>query len=163
MGMTVIKDSKADILWKKIRDLYDFKNYSHKAISPSNLKYKTYSLKNINIMTFSYNADGEVSEEYKYNADKLKKLFASYFKNGMYVLDWQHDCFEVDSYEFFSVLNEEAEGIWMPSFLPEADTVFFLSKDLMEGWITDFNNGSIIVVGEDFIGKVDSLEFDFLD
>ncbi|EAE8348016.1 DUF2716 domain-containing protein [Listeria monocytogenes] len=163
LGINILSDSKCEILWGKISDIYGFKNYSYKDIFPNNnISFKVYSLNNINIMNFSYNADGTASTEYKYNGNKLKNLFTSYFNKGMYVLDWEHECYEINSYYTFPVLDDESSGIWKPSFLPEADTAFFLSKELTEGWIADFNNSSIIVVGEIFIGHVASLNFDFL-
>ncbi|MBC1796931.1 DUF2716 domain-containing protein [Listeria booriae] len=163
MGIEILSDSKSGALWDKINEIYGFENYSYKNIFPNNnIAYKVYSLKNINIMDFSYNADGTASEEYKRNGDKLKNLFASYFDKGMYILDWQHDCYDVTSYDTFPILDEESHGMWKSSFLPEADTVFFLSKDLTEGWITDFNNSSIITVGKDFISHVDRLHLEFL-
>ncbi|MBC6310882.1 DUF2716 domain-containing protein [Listeria sp. FSL L7-1582] len=163
MGFNILSDSQRDTLWDKISEIYGFENYGYKNIFPNNnIKYRSYSLKSINIMKFSYNADGTASAEYKYNGEKLKNLFASYFDKGMYILDWQHDCYEVDSYEDFPILDGENGGIWKSSFLPEADTVFFLSKDLTEGWITDFDNSSIIAVGENFISQVEKLNFEFL-
>lgn len=75
-------DSKCEILWGKISDIYGFKNYSYKDIFPNNnISFKVYSLKNINIMNFSYNADGTASKEYIYGVGAANGLAKYLWKN----------------------------------------------------------------------------------
>lgn len=148
-----------EALWRKISEIYGFKNYNYKKIKPKNLIYITKPI-NGNLMLFSYNKDDEVSKLYIESGGKLKKAFERCFTNGIYILNWQHECYEVDSYKSFPIKDED--GAWNPNFLPEGDTVFFLSKDLLSGWIADFNNSSIILVGEKFIETIKDLDFKFL-
>ncbi|EUJ32443.1 hypothetical protein MFLO_06977 [Listeria floridensis FSL S10-1187] len=112
-------------------------------------------------MLFSYDKNDRVSKLYIESGEKLKTAFESCFPNGIYILNWEHECYEVNSYENFPIKDED--GSWKPNFLPEGDTVFFLSKNLLSGWIADFNNGSIIIVGEKFIETIRKLDFEFLN
>lgn len=102
-----------------------------------------------------------VSNSYIEAGKQLKNLFKQFFSDGIYAMDWDHECFYIDDFSKFPAFDED--GAWIPNFLPDGETVFFLSTNLTEGWIADFNNKSIILVGESFIQAVKELKLDFLD
>ncbi|MHC5250761.1 DUF2716 domain-containing protein [Listeria kieliensis] len=157
--MEILREETEEVLWKKVSEIYGFKNYSYKKIEPKNLIYTTKPISG-NLMLFSYDENDEVSKLYIESGGKLKIAFERCFTDGIYILNWQHECYEVNSYKGFPIKDED--GTWNPNFLPEGDTVFFLSKDLLSGWIADFNNNSIILVGENFIETIKNLNFKFL-
>lgn len=160
--MYTLMEKEENQLWSQIEKIYGFKNYSYKKLTPKSLVYKEISL-NINISNYIFNDKCVdcISDEYLVSLEKLKKVFKKKCKEGIYILDWQHDCFYITDFDFFPVQDDDGNGL--PYLLPFGETVFFVSTNLTEGWIADFNNKSIILVGESFIQAVKELKLDFLD
>ncbi|MEN2666206.1 hypothetical protein [Listeria aquatica] len=61
--MEILGEEAEETLWRKISEIYGFKNYNYKKIKPKNLIYITKPI-NGNLMLFSYNKDDEVSKLY---------------------------------------------------------------------------------------------------
>lgn len=157
--MKIIDSDKERKIWKQIYQIYGFKNYNHEIIVPVNFDSKILEIK-INIIDFSYDENGYASKEYSNSGVRLKQIFEKCFSDGIYILDWEHDCYDVES-SYIDFPMKDEDGLWLPSYLPEGDTVFFLRKDLKAGWIADFNKSVVILVGKEFIDLVKQEQFLF--
>ena len=100
-------------------------------------------------------------------SDKQEKLVNSIFQSvdttEMYALDWQHDCFVFDPRESIPLDHWYYDkagdcNVYFPSYYPNGDFYFFVSKDWNMGLFGHPWKNEIYVMGEKLIKIFDSMK-----
>lgn len=146
--MKVISDEKLyNEIWGKIRNDFIFFPASFiDQTKSSKMKYKVYKLKN-------------------YWAEQEEKIVNSIFiemsADDIYALDWQHDCFEFNPKEevplFYHYYDKDRDcNVYFPSYYPDGDFHFFISKDWSYGLLGHPWRKEIYVFGSELIKKFET-------
>lgn len=141
--MRLLQDDS--VIWDRIYEEYSFcpkyTNDSYRWLNPS-VQFETFFLPEI-----CWNEEQE-------------RLVNSFFReldlNGVYALDWQHDCFNFDPQEEvplgFEYSDEQRQcNVYFPSYYPNGDYHFFIDNEWKYGlmghpWLLE-----IVVTGEELI------------
>lgn len=94
--------------------------------------------------------------------EKEEKLVNNIFKqmsiDDIYALNWQHDCFEFNPKEeiplYYHYYDKDRDcNVYFPSYYPDGDYHFFISKDWSYGLLSHPWKREIYVFGNEFIKK----------
>lgn len=127
-------------------------------------RFRFYSIENIRIKPIVHNIKYEVFKfmDGKSWSDEQEKIVNNIFKeisnNDIYALDWNHDCFEFNPREeiplYYKYYDIERElWVYFPSYYPDGDYYFFISKDFSYGLLGHPWRREICVFGDEFLNK----------
>lgn len=142
--MKVIVEKDLSNIWDKFYEKFKFNPSVGVDEIPFqfDINYKVYKLKSV-----------WTERQEKIVNNILKKVSNS----NIYALDWQHDCFEFNPQEEIPLYyryhdNDRNCEVYFPSYYPNGDYYFFLSKDLSYGLLGHPWRQEIYVFGESLIG-----------
>lgn len=153
--MQVILDEKEyNYVWDKIFSVYKFaplyRDWSEREWIVLPGETKKYSLKG------PWTSDQE---------KLVNQCFKQINTSDMYALDWHHDCFlfnpnEDIPYEYWYHNEERNCNVYFPSYYPDGDYHFFITKDWRLGLFGHPWKQEIYVMGRELIEKFDMLKED---
>lgn len=148
--MKIINDKKYDIIWNKIDNDFKFKPSIDLKIIPFqfDINYVCYKLNNL------WNEEQEKI---------VNRIFKKMSSNDIYALDWQHDCFEYNPNEniklYYSYYDKNRNcSVHFPSYYPDGDYHFFISKDWTYGILGHPWRKEIYIFGEKLIKAFEECE-----
>ena len=135
--MQVISDEKLyKSIWDKIYQEYLFSTQNEKWLYPD-IEYDVYRLETV----------WEKKQEAIVN-----KIFCQIVGEEMYALDWQHDCFIFNpkenipfGYQYYDL--ERDCSVYFPTYYPDGDYHFFISKNWTIGLFGHPWRNELIVTG----------------
>lgn len=148
----ILSDQLEDELWEIVDQRFSFEPDYYAEDSRYTLKepYDLYSCKGVAAI-----ADSDPKWR-----ETIQDIFCACLENKetMYVLDWQHTCFEyfpqiktrkeVPTFIPYEEDTDEGYYAYFPEFFPNGDYYLFFSKDLSWGYLTDPWRKHIFVYGE---------------
>lgn len=131
-------------IWDRIHNDFGFfpASFINQTIK-SKIKYRAYKLK-------SYWTEQE---------EKIvNSIFIEMSADDIYALDWQHDCFIFNPREeiplYYHYYDKDRDcNVYFPSYLPDGDYHFFISKDWSYGLLGHPWRKEIYVFGNELIKK----------
>lgn len=141
----ILDEEKYDAIWDKIFYEYGFKP----SCKPTNIEdwihFPTHFVK--------YKLCDGWSEEQERIVNSIMK---NVINEGMYALDWQHDCFVFhpdENIQLYYSYYDEARGVYVyfPSYWPDGDYHFFVKMDWTCGLFGHPWRQEICVLGEALI------------
>ena len=86
----------------------------------------------------------------------VNEIFKEISQDNLYALDWNHDCFEYNPSENIELDyhyhdNDRNVEVYFPSYYPNGDYYFFVSKDLKYGMLGHPWRKEIYVFGKELI------------
>lgn len=120
--MKVILDEKLyDMIWGRIYKKYSFTPSINPIVVPFNFDFQN--------VCYKLNSTWDEEQE-----NIVNDIFKAVVGSEMYALDWQHDCYEFDPNEniplhFHYYDNNRDVEVYFPSYFPDGDYHFFISKD----------------------------------
>ena len=140
-------------LWSKIYNEFKF--------SPSSdFNKKTFSF----INSKCYKLTTVWSEEQECLVNEIFKHMSF---DSIYALDWNHDCFEFNPYDYQQMSKQWFDkerncNVYFPSYYPNGDYFFFVSKDFTYGLFGHPWRREIYVIGDALIKQFE-LNKEFLE
>ena len=149
--MKIIKvDEKQYIdIWNKAYDEFKFTPSIDLNVIPLEFKipYKCYLLNKV---------------WYETQEKVVNEIFKTISLSDIYVLNWQHDCFEYNPNEniklYYNLPNDERD-FYFPSYYPNGDYYFFISKDFSYGMLGHPWRKEIYIFGEELIQEFETKKF----
>lgn len=144
--MKVILDEKVyDEIWDKIYRDYKFHPSVDTKVIPFNFKVKYVCYKLNNYWT---------AEQEKLVND----IFKSLSDDDLYALEWESDCYEYNPKEEielgYNYYDEERDcNVYFPSYYPNGDYYFFVSKDWEYGMFGHPWRKEIYLIGDKLINE----------
>ena len=124
----------------------------------SNFKFEPSINQNVNPFEFDidyvcYKLNSGWSEEQE---KIVNEIFKEISQDNLYALDWHHDCFEYNPSENIELYyhyhdNDRNVEVYFPSYYPNGDYYFFVSKDLKYGMLGHPWRKEIYVFGKKLI------------
>ena len=121
----ILNEQKYNEIWNNINNMFKFNTSNDESVEPFEfgIPYKCYFLTKV----WDEKQESIVNEI-------LKKIS----NNDIYALDWQHDCFEYnpnENIEFEYHYHDEDRDVevYFPTYFPNGDYHFFVSKDFSYG------------------------------
>lgn len=149
--MKVILDKNVyNDIWDNIYKKFKFKPSVDTNVKPFefDIDYKSYKLKSV------WNEEQEKI---------VNNIFKQISNDEIYALDWQHDCFEFNpkeeiplDYQYHD--NKRDCEVYFPSYYPNGDYYFFISKDFSYGLLGHPWREEIYVFGNELIKNFKSKE-----
>ena len=144
--MKVILDEKIyNDIWNKVNNKFKFKLSTDINVNPFefDINYTSYKLNDV-----------WTEEQEKIVNDIFKEIS----NDDIYALDWQHDCFEFNPKEeipFYYQYHDDNRSVevYFPSYYPNGDYHFFISKDFSYGLLGHPWRKEIYVFGNNLIDK----------
>ena len=144
--MKVILDEELiNMIWNRINNQYKFCPSVNKAVIP--FKF------DIEYVCYKLNSFWDIEQEKIVN-----NIFKKLCDEDIYALDWQHDCFEYNpneniklNYHYYDD-NRNVE-VYFPSYYPNGDYHFFISKDFEYGMFGHPWREELYVFGEKLIDE----------
>lgn len=153
--MRVLDDDEENRVWDQIFSEFDFEPASvRKGVLPFRIEkeHRVYQLKKI------WNEDEE---------RLVNGLMCELGEEELYALNWQHDCFAFSpetEYQYQLQWYDEERGVnvYFPSYWPDGDYYFFLTKDFSTGFLGHPWRKEIWVIGKKMIEAFERVK-DVLD
>ena len=149
--MKVILDSnKYNNLWDSIDD-----------------KFKFHPSVDIDVVPFEFDIDYvcyKLNSVWSEEQEKIvNEIFKEISQDNLYALDWNHDCFEYNPSENIELDyhyhdNDRNVEVYFPSYYPNGDYYFFVSKDLKYGMLGHPWRKEIYVFGKKLINEFSKFE-----
>ncbi|WP_430534929.1 DUF2716 domain-containing protein [Listeria rocourtiae] len=157
----LLSGEEREFLWEELRRKLKITIEYQNVRVGHDITYKEYPLK-VGCIDYIYGDDDDnLAQCYLESSEFMAHFFETYFSDGLYVLEREHECYYFDTFTSFPPVDDE--GVWRVNFIPESDTSIFVSRRLDQAWISNFKEKSIIVVGEKLIRYIDNNDiFDFL-
>lgn len=139
-------------IWDQIVQRFDFKPHGTLAPFNFNCKYKKYKF------LARWNKEQEIL---------VNKIFREVFNCEIYALNWNHDCFTYNpneniEYNYHYYDEERKCNVYFPTYYPEGDYYFFLSKDFTMGIFGHPWRKELYVIGDKLIEEFEANKY-FLD
>lgn len=140
--MNVILDENLyNNIWNQVYSKFGFPPRDKKIPFRFSIDHKVYKLKAV------WNEEQELI---------VNEIFKRLGVEDIYALDWQHDCFEYNpreeiplSYKYYD--EERQCNVYFPSYYPNGDFHFFISKDWRYGMLGHPWRKEIYVFGKELI------------
>lgn len=146
--MKIIDKKVENKIWNKIYNDYKF----DPSIDISVLPFK------LPMTHKKYKLDSYWNKEQEKIVNDIFKEIAT---KEIYALDWQHDCFEFNpnedieyGYNYYD--KERKCNVYFPSYYPDGDYHFFISKDWNYGMLTHPWRKEIYIFGDLLIEKINN-------
>lgn len=149
--MNVILDEKLyNSIWDRVYNEFGFRTKNEEVPFRFTIVYKIYKLKSV------WNEEQELI---------VNEIFKRLSMDDIYALDWQHDCFEFNPKEEipldYNYYDEERQcNVYFPSYYPNGDYHFFISKDWKYGILGHPWRKEIYVFGESLIEQIEGKKDD---
>ena len=139
----IISDELAKEIWDFIFEKYKFNPSTKTDTEPFvfDVKVLCFKLKSI------WNEEQELI---------VNDFFKKNSSNEIYALDWQHDCFEYNPHNYNEMKKQWFDQsrdcyVYFPSYYPNGDYFFFVSKDFRYGLLGHPWRKEIYVFGDTLI------------
>lgn len=143
--MKVIVDEKLyREIWDKIYKDYKFTPSINKQVTP---------------FKFNVGVCYRLREYWSAEQEKIvNEIFKSLSDDDIYALDWQHDCFEYNPKEEielgYNYHDDDRDcQVYFPSYYPNGDYYFFVSKDWQYGMFGHPWRREIYLIGDKLINE----------
>ena len=149
--MRIITQEEYRKIWDKLYDEYKFFPHPYD-------KTKEWLMPKGTIKKYRIKDTGYIWNEKQESL--INEILCKVVNEEMYALDWQHTCFAynpnewipVDYHYFDAERNYE---VWFPTYYPNGDYYFFVSKDWSVGLYGHPWRKELIVVGDQLICEID--------